>query len=368
MAVGRWTLLARSTKLARSSHCLAVSGGKVIVYSGELKPRVPVDAEGDLKGATHTFDLQSPEKSWSQTLAASQNPSSATSGPHDEDHSVPTPRVGAGIATINQDLYVWGGRGGVDLSPLSAYQSGVWKAKIGENPLKWERLQSQNEADAPEPKSFHVLVAFEGQLFIHAGCPEKGRLGTLHSFDPQHLQWRRLADAPEPGRGGTALAPVNLGGNDPVLLRFAGFAGYELGADHTLDIYHINTDKWSTVVPKPDPASGYPGARSVHGFVPYHSKQYPDAVAVTLHGERDASALGHAGAGKFWDDVWLLLKDSEGYSWKKVDVSGSEGPEGRGWFPAVSYTDADGKDKVVLHGGLLTSNERSDELWSLEID
>ena len=51
-----------------------------------------------------------------------------------------------------------------------------------------------------------------------------------------------MADAPDPGRGGTALANVTIDGKD-VLLRFGGFAGYELGSDHVLDIYDIEQSR-----------------------------------------------------------------------------------------------------------------------------
>jgi hypothetical protein len=154
--------------------------------------------------------------------------------------------------------------------------------------------------------------------------------------------------------------------------RNEGFAGYELGADHTLDIYTISTNTWRTVLPSPDSTHGYPGARSVHGFVPFQSKSNPAAIALLYHGERDASSLGHAGAGTFWDDLWLLEyhKSKDGnLSWKKVDIAeDSKKPEARGWIPSASYVDEHGETKVVMFGGLLSSNERSDELWLLEIE
>jgi hypothetical protein len=150
--------------------------------------------------------------------------------------------------------------------------------------------------------------------------------------------------------------------------RHAGFAGYELGADHTLDIYTISTNTWRTVLPTPDSVHGYPGPRSVHGFVPFQSKSNPAAIALVYHGERDASTLGHAGAGTFWDDIWLLEHKDGNLSWKRVDIpEGAQKPEGRGWFPSASYVDEHGNTKVAMFGGLLSSNERNDELWMLEV-
>lgn len=156
-------------------------------------------------------------------------------------------------------------------------------------------------------------------------------------------------------------------------IRHIGFAGYEVGNDHSLDIYNISSDTWQIVVPAPDSTHGYPGARSVHGFVPFQSKSNSSAVALLYHGEREASKVGHAGAGMFWDDVWLLDyftpegKNGE-FQWRKVGAAvGGEMPEGRGWFPSASYVGEDGETKAVMFGGLLASNQRSEELWVLEI-
>lgn len=153
----------------------------------------------------------------------------------------------------------------------------------------------------------------------------------------------------------------------------AGFAGYELGADHTLDIYTILTNTWRTVHPACDPKHGYPGARSVYGLVPFQSKSKPAAIALLYYGERDASSLGHAGAGTFWDDIWLLeyhkSEEDGNLSWKKVDIADDgKKPEERGWFPSAGFVDRHGETKVVMFGGLLSSNERSDELWVLDIE
>lgn len=205
--------------------------------------------------------------------------------------------------------------------------------------------------------------------------------------------WQTLTPAPDPVRGGTSLAAVTLMPNYDVLLRYGGmwnhistftqisvlpslgFSGYELPDNAgEMDIYSIENDQWLTVLPKEDATNGVPGCRSVHGFVPFTSSS-PDlgnAVALLYHGERDASTLGHAGAGTFWSDLWLLQKDrnssiTHGWEWRKVEVKSDFAPEGRGWFPSAYWVDSDGETKVVLQGGLLSSNERSDETWLFEI-
>lgn len=168
----------------------------------------------------------------------------------------------------------------------------------------------------------------------------------------------------------------------------AGFAGYELptgkdSGEGSINLYSPSSNSWTTLIPSPDPTHGYPGSRSVHGLAPI---VFPDTtstsdpiesvpVAIVYHGERDASSLGHAGAGTFWDDVWTLCYRSAGegsWEWKKADVvivGGGEGPEARGWFPSASWAGEEGKGAcVVLQGGLISSNERVGDAWALELD
>lgn len=120
-----------------------------------------------------------------------------------------------------------------------------------------------------------------------------------------------------------------------IVKRHAGFAGVELpqvtdGAPPPLDIYTPSTNTWSTVHPAPDPDHGFPGPRSVHGLVPFTTSIRTNTsasvpIALLHHGERDASSLGHAGAGAFWDDAWLLLATPTlpTLQWKKLRVDGT---------------------------------------------
>jgi hypothetical protein len=176
----------------------------------------------------------------------------------------------------------------------------------------------------------------------------------------------------------------------------AGFAGYQLprvseGAALPLDIYTPSTNTWTTVFPTADPENGFPGPRSVHGLVPFTLPVSPGSepvpVALLHHGEHDASSLGHAGAGQFRDDAWLLLATpgASDLQWKKLQVVGkcsvgelqvsrppefelgTQNPEPRGWFPSASYV-SEGKTRVVLTGGLLSSNERSGEVWVGDVE
>jgi hypothetical protein len=70
----------------------------------------------------------------------------------------PEPRVGATI---------WGGRGGVNMAPLSHEQTGVWKGYLYDDDpsvskvIRWERLAATNEQDAPVPRSYHASMLSE---------------------------------------------------------------------------------------------------------------------------------------------------------------------------------------------------------------
>lgn len=355
----RWSLVCALASNARSSHCAAVThSGRLLLYSGELRPRIPVD------GALHSLDLES------HTPSRALNPSPALA-------HAPEPRVGATAVydAHTNSLYVWGGRGGVDMAPLDRFQAGVWKAPLdgldAADTVPWERLPAVNDDSdaAPALRSFHasvlagVCISYrsssgahvrsQGRLYIHAGCPASGRLADLHAYDLATHTWHKLADAPAEPRGGTAIAAVSLpSASELVLVRFGGrssippssamltkrqlgFAGVQLpkitqGSPPPLDIYTPSTNTWSTVYPAPDPEQGFPGPRSVLGLVPFTTgartnTSEPIPVALLYHGEKDASSLGHAGAGVFWDDAWLLLAASSPSTlqWKKLHVDGT---------------------------------------------
>jgi hypothetical protein len=70
------------------------------------------------------------------------------------------------------------------------------------------------------------------------------------------------------------------------------------------------------------------------------------------------------GAGKMLGDVWVYAVE-EGV-WRVVKgTEGEETPRGRGWFDA-DVVKIEGKDAVVVVGGLGEGNERLDDLWILE--
>jgi hypothetical protein len=72
------------------------------------------------------------------------------------------------------------------------------------------------------------------------------------------------------------------------------------------------------------------------------------------------------GAGKMLGDGWVYRVEQRG--WRRVETrDGEEGPRGRGWFDA-DVVRVEGKDAVVVVGGLGEENERLDDLWILKFE
>ncbi|KAK6217926.1 hypothetical protein LQW54_003214 [Pestalotiopsis sp. IQ-011] len=104
-----------------------------------------------------------------------------------------------------------------------------------------------------------------------------------------------------------------------------------------IDVYDIATRSWSTLSFLPDGIKG-PTPRSVSALLLVRISGRDHIV--TLFGEGDPSALGHAGAGKMMADVWAF--DLASKQWLKADPVGAQLPAARGWFDDdVTGRDAD---------------------------
>lgn len=210
---------------------------------------------------------------------------------------------------------------------------------------------------APPARSYHALASDGAStLFLHAGCPAKGRLSDLWSFDIQTRVWTELAVAPPPARGGTSIAYL-----DGKIYRMGGFDGKsEQGG--SVDVYDVKANTWESIAF--DAERDGPEARSVAALVPVEIRGRD--CLVTLFGERDPSSLGHEGAGKMLRDVWAF--DLEAKTWEGVEPqSGDEVPAARGWFAADVIRSNDGPDGIVVHGGLAEDNSRLGDVWKLTI-
>ena len=143
--IASWTSLsitpAATRTLTRSSHALIAHAGKAYIFGGELKPRIPVD------NALHMLDLSSGQHNSIQIADSAE---------------VPSPRVGTALAKVGDALYLWGGRGGKEMKPLSGE---LWKFELGKKEGKWEKLAIKG--DQPEERSYHVLTGVQPVKCFH---------------------------------------------------------------------------------------------------------------------------------------------------------------------------------------------------------
>jgi hypothetical protein len=231
-------------------------------------------------------------------------------------------------------------------------QGAIWEYDPSTSTWCLIQPSTTKSAAIPAARSYHCMAS-DGRdtLYIHAGCPESGRLADLWAFRVSRKEWTELAPAFDPPRGGTSIAFA-----DGTLYRMNGFDGKtEQGGN--LDIYTPETNSWETHVYAPDGKEG-PSPRSVSALLPVSVNGR--SCLITLFGERDPSSLGHQGAGKMLGDVWAF--DIENKKWEQVELQGAELPVARGWF------DADIKDSsaIIVHGGLGESNDRLGDVWRVE--
>ena len=266
--------------------------------------------------------------------------------------NAPTPRVGSPSTTVNGKVWIFSGRGGLEMRPVEE-NGALWCYDVAD--AQWELINPvEGAAPYPAGRSYHCITSNgTNKIYVHAGCPESGRLSDLWVFDTEAKTWSELSSAPPPARGGASIAYF-----DEKIYRINGFDGKtEQGG--ALDVFDISTGSWGTITYKPDGVEG-PEARSVAALVPIttHGKQY----VVTMFGERDPSSLGHAGAGKMLSDSWAW--DVQQAHWQKIRVTGDV-PEPRGWFDADVVRDESGSDVVIVHGGLNEENKRLGDVWKL---
>lgn len=218
----------------------------------------------------------------------------------------------------------------------------------------WSLLSPASDTSPqPRARSYHCLASNGiDQIYLHAGCPETGRLSDLWSYDINARSWTKLANAPAPPRGGTSIA--FSGG---LLYRINGFDG-EVERGGSLDIYNPAMDSWEPKPFAPDGITG-PAPRSVSTLLAVQIGG--NAMLVTLFGEHDPSSRGHQGAGKMLGDIWAY--DIQSGTWNEVSIINGESdrPLPRGWFGA----DVVAGEKIVVQGGLGETNERLDDLWLL---
>ncbi|OJD34350.1 kelch repeat protein [Diplodia corticola] len=344
---GSWKRLCDVEALRRSSQVISSFGNQLFLFGGEIQPRLPVDNHVRLVHLDGGDGEQTPAVS---TVKADPSPGS------------PSPRVGSASTLLGNVVYLFSGRGGEAMAPIEERGS-LWA--YDRNTSKWSTVAPLS-ASAPYPpaRSYHCLASDgRSNIFVHAGCPEKGRLADLWSFDLATKEWAELASAPGPPRGGASIAYAQ-----GRLYRMNGFDGTsELGG--SLDVYDPAANTWSSIKYAADGNEG-PKARSVSALL--HVHVMGRASLVTLFGEHDPSALGHQGAGRMLQDVWVF--DIESAQWAKAvggasisASSANELPPARGWF-AATVRDAGQPGAILVHGGLAETNERLGDVWQLELE
>ena len=340
--------------LQRSSQVVSVVNGQAYIFGGELRPREPRDNDVHVVSLGSSKSLRLDEQrtfSNGQQITNSGTLDAAITSKPSTSQS-PSPRVGSATATLEGKIYLFSGRGGVAMAPVDE-QGAIWEYNpSGES---WSLISpSETSPESfPAARSYHCMAS-DGKdtLYVHAGCPEKGRLSDLWGFSVSRRSWTKFAAAPDPARGGTSIAFAA-----GKLYRMNGFDGNtEQGG--SVDVYSPGTNSWATISYSPDGEAG-PTPRSVSVVLPVDLQDRP--FLVTLFGERDPSSLGHQGAGKMLSDVWAF--DIEGKKWEKVNLQSETGevPLARGWFDA----DIVDSSTILVHGGLGESNERLGDAWCI---
>jgi len=344
----------KTTPLPRSSHGLSAlkNGTRLVLFGGENVARTPIsDARQALWLAEKKSGGDDGEWNW-------------ISPPADDggDGVAPSSRIAHSQAAVGDAVYVFGGRGGVDIGETAL--NDLWKLEIidaeGEYRARWTEITPAAGSELPEARSFHKMISISTDLYIFGGCGASGRLNDLWKFDTIGREWTHLGCSQLlRGRGGPNVLRLSGGGSsseDVKIAIVAGFAGEETNDGHI-----FNNGSWES--------EGMDGLsdmrkRSVCSFgsLPQHNK------CILFGGEVDPSNKGHEGAGNFERDVVLL----DGRSGALLEVikpkEGEESswPEARGWADAA----VGGVDSLFLFGGLAgddTTPARLDDLWECRI-
>ncbi|TVY90523.1 Epithiospecifier protein [Lachnellula willkommii] len=394
--------------LPRSSHTLSIVAGQAYIFGGEgSSPREPVDND------MHIITLPSGSVSSTDYKAVSAKPELS-------EDEVPEKRVGHTAAVIGERIFVFGGRGGRDMRPLEEYGR-VWVYDTRSD--VWTYLDPVPGTAYPEARSYHSSVAIERPQpanmksvkvdqatespsvdVIAEGAKTDEQLGGYGTF---FSDVERVSYCAGEAEGWTSIAV-----SKQRIYRYGGFDGdKEEGGE--LDFLELQletfsdskggtgevgvTEKgsWQTLNFKEENMK-FPEYRSVAGMETITTGMGREYLVLML-GERDPSSQGHAGAGKYWGDVWTFqcpplgmtgasFKDAtwqalgretgEGL-WSPVAVADAEGFEGedvhklvpgeRGWFASSSLGDLDATS-VMIWGGLNEKNEREANGWFLTFE
>ncbi len=134
-----WKRIPITDSLPRSSHSLSVIKGTAYVFGGEIRSREPVGTD------IHAINLPAlgnTEADYQVIPAAGAE--------------VPQARVGHTANVIDDRIYVFGGRGGKEMTPLAEHGR-VWVFDAVSK--QWTFLDPAEGSPYPEPRSYHASAA-----------------------------------------------------------------------------------------------------------------------------------------------------------------------------------------------------------------
>jgi len=351
---------------ARSSHGISFvekNGGastpRLVLFGGEATARTPLTKHESTWIADLIKNDTNEEEHWKwRPLVSSESDNTST--------IMPPPRVAHSQAVVDEKVYIFGGRCGIEIGEKGL--NDLWVLDLSGEPgsESWTLIQQNdiNDGDGgdlpPEPRSFHKMIAVGNDLYVFGGCGANGRLADLHKFDTVKNTWHNLGSSNIlKGRGGANLIHLTESNRIAVI---AGFAGVETNDGHA---YNLSTNKWEDNAIENLTSMR---ERSVCVSASAPSKK----VAFLFGGEVDPSDRGHEGAGGFEGDVVLLDLGSGAVKSQIKPSSEEEWPGKRGWSDGtLREVASSGKSILYMFGGLCGDDkepQRLGDLWQCEIE
>ncbi|KAK4113992.1 galactose oxidase [Canariomyces notabilis] len=201
--------------LPRSSHSVDIVAGTVYIFGGEIKPREPVDNDmhcvtlpsSGAQADYYTIKAK-PARSSSEKHAA---PGKGPATPDLPD--VPSPRVGHATAVIGHRIFLFGGRGGPDMTPLD--EGGrVWVFDTRTH--LWSYLDpapaasgtATSSVPVPPPRSYHSAVATPKPDTFNKAAPAHHHHQHHQSAAESWRDWALGSDAEQMEERGIPQRPV----------------------------------------------------------------------------------------------------------------------------------------------------------------
>jgi N-acetylneuraminic acid mutarotase len=154
----------------RSSHGISIISGTLYLFGGEHTARVPIDAD------VYSIDLSdkklmSSPPIWRKIEASGKSP---------------IPRIAHAQATIDNKIYIFGGRQGIQMeeSPLNDLHY------FDVTNETWTEILSEGD-NSPSHRSFHQMISVGSSLFIFGGCGDIGRMSDLYEFNTTNSRWTK---------------------------------------------------------------------------------------------------------------------------------------------------------------------------------